>query len=316
MTVVNVTKIPQLGRTVMKVLDVDNSPYEQCKRNMNCMENNDLALKKMLVDMFAWFHQFCEQNNLQYYMLGGTLLGAIRHQGFIPWDDDIDVGMPRSDYQRLEALLKNRSERYVLETPNSENNDYYYPFSKLYDTETTLVENTRSKIKRGIYLDIFPLDGAGNTVAEGLVAFKRVKSRRLLLLSMTTGLRPGRSFYKNTVVSVMNAIPDWVINRKKLLISLDSLCARKPFEDCEWVVNFMGNWMEREMMPKQVFGKPESYIFENMLVYGPSDYEAYLSSLYGDWRQLPPVEQQHSHHDFLYLDLEHSYLNSYEGLLL
>lgn len=276
--------------------------------------DNNLDLKRKLLDMFVWFHQFCEQNGLRYYMLGGTMLGAVRHQGFIPWDDDIDVGMPRSDYQRLEMLLKDQTGRYILETPNTSNLDYYYPFSKLYDTETTLIENTRYKIRRGIYLDIFPLDGAGNTMEEGLETFRKVKRKRLLLLTMTAGVRPGRQFLKNLAVIAMRLIPNWVLNKKKLLISVEQLCSRKSYDDCEYVVNFMGNWMEKELMPKQIFGEPKRYVFEGVSAYGPEDYEGYLSSLYGEWRKLPPVDKQKTHHDFLYIDLEHGYMNDLKGV--
>lgn len=272
------------------------------------MNSIDNRLQKKLLDMFCWFHQFCEENSLRYYMLGGTMLGAVRHQGFIPWDDDIDVGMPREDYRRLEQLLSHSAGKYVLETPQTENTDFYYPFAKLYDTETTLVENTRYKIKRGIYLDIFPLDGAGNSEAEGLSEFKRIKVYRMTLLTLTTGYRPGRRRIKNFAVATMRVIPKWLLDPQKLLLHLDALCARKDFDSCEWVVNYLGNWQEKEMMPRAFFGEPAKYVFEGFEVWGPADYEGYLSSLYGDWRKLPPVEKQKSHHDFLFMDLENSYL--------
>lgn len=79
--------------------------------------------------MLAWFDSFCRENNLTYYALGGTMLGAARHQGFIPWDDDIDVGMPREDYAKLEKIMNGKQfDNYVLETPNSKNRDFCYSF--------------------------------------------------------------------------------------------------------------------------------------------------------------------------------------------
>lgn len=114
-----------------------------------------------LLDMLKWFHEFCIENKLRYYALGGTMLGAIRHKGFIPWDDDIDVGMPREDYDKMiELVIDKQDEKYRLEKP-LQNKDFVYQYCKLYDTSTTLVENTRYKTKRGVYLDIFPLDGIG-----------------------------------------------------------------------------------------------------------------------------------------------------------
>jgi len=114
-------------------------------------------LQKYLLEMIRWFHDFCESHNLRYYALGGTMLGAVRHQGFIPWDDDLDVGMPREDYEKLYTLMKyHPGDRYMLETPYSDAPEFNYCFSKLYDTETTLVENLKYKIKRGLYIDFSP----------------------------------------------------------------------------------------------------------------------------------------------------------------
>lgn len=273
------------------------------------MMEQDTQLKKMLVDMLAWFHNYCEENGLRYYALGGTMLGAARHRGFIPWDDDIDVGMPRADYLRLEALMAGQAAGpYVLETPNSPNGDFYYPFAKLYDTRTTLVENTRWQIKRGIYLDIFPLDGAGDSADEAVEYFRTVKAKRNLLLTLTTGIRKGRSFHKNAAVLVMRCLPDWLLNKKKLLHSLDAMCRERDFDRYEWGGNLMGNWMEREVMPREIMGTPTPYPFESLTVWGPEDYNGYLTSLYGDWRQLPPPEKRKSHHDYLMCDLQRSYL--------
>lgn len=275
------------------------------------MENSSIQLKAMLTEMFRWFHVFCEKNQLRYYVLGGTMLGAVRHEGFIPWDDDIDVGMPRKDYIRFEKLMKNYSGRYVLETPNTAAMDYFYPYAKLYDTETTLSENTRYKIKRGIYLDIFPLDGSGNTKKESCDFFKReVETRQNWLLAATTGYRKGRSFYKNAVIAMIRCIPNCILNKKRLLLSLVEACSQKDFDQCEWGGNLVGNWLERELMPRSIMGKPTEYTFEGMTVWGPEDYDGYLTSLYGNWRELPPEDKRVSHHDFLCVDLTRSYLEN------
>lgn len=272
------------------------------------MEVDSVRLKTMLIDMMRWFHEFCEENNLTYYVVGGTMLGAMRHEGFIPWDDDIDVAMPREDYSKLERLMGNLGGRYVLETPNSEHADFFYPSSKLYDAETTLVENTRYKIKRGIYLDVFPLDGAGNTKEEGIAYYQKVKFRKNLLLTLTTGIRKGRNLYKNLAVYIMHMLPNWVLNKKKILRSLDALCAQRNFEQYEFGGNLVGNWMEREVMPRGYFGKPQLYKFESIWVYGVEKADEYLTALYGDWQKLPPIEKQKSHHDFLYIDLEKTFI--------
>ncbi len=261
-------------------------------------------LKKLLVDMLCWFHDFCVKNNLRYYIVGGTMLGAVRHQGFIPWDDDIDIAMPDTDYKKLSELLKDAQGRYVLETPDSSAKDFFYSFSKIYDTHTTLVENTKYKVKRGIYLDIFPLVGMGNTKEESFENFKSIEKINNLLISKVTGIRKGRSFLKNAVVALFRVIP---LNEKKLLKKLVNRYFEKSYDDSLWVGNPVGAWRFKEIMPKEIIGKPTLYKFEGTEVFGVEKYDEYLTQLYGNWRELPPEEKRVSHHDYVYCNLHEGY---------
>jgi len=265
-------------------------------------------VQSRLLDMVSWFHNFCEENSLKYYLIGGTMLGAVRHKGFIPWDDDIDIGMPREDYNKLADILScSKSEKYELETPDTLEKDYYYPFSKIYDTSTTLIENTKYKIKRGIYIDLFPIDGIGDSLEEGYRNYKKINRLFNLLLTRVTGIRKGRSFYKNASTYIMQLIPECFINNKKILQKLISASQSRKFEDSPFVGNLCGAWRYKEIMPKEMFGRPTKIVFEGIEVYGVEKPEEYLSHLYGDWRKLPPVEKQVSHHDFVLLDLNKSY---------
>lgn len=274
------------------------------------MNNNRSEMQQMLLDMLRWFHQLCAENHIRYYALGGTMLGAVRHGGFIPWDDDVDVGLPRRDYERLaQAVARAGQDRYVLETPRSPAKDYNYCYCKLYDTHTTLVENTRYHTRRGIYLDIFPLDGMGDTEEESRTRFARIDRRFKLLLARTTGIRRGRSAGKNLAVMVSRLIPDVVAQDKRRLEKLDALCAQKDFDECRYGGNPFGAWRYKEIMPRAIMGEPRLYPFEDMQICGAADADAYLTQLYGDWRKLPPEEKRVSHHDFLEFDLEHSYLS-------
>lgn len=267
---------------------------------------NEKKLKTMLTDMMLWFHNFCVENNLRYYAIGGTMLGAARHEGFIPWDDDIDVGMPRSDYNKLAELLNCKTDgRYVLETPETTANDYYYPFTKLYDTKTTLVENTKYKIKRGIYLDIFPFDGFGQTEEDCVKNYKKINKLNKLLLLKVAGIRKGRKLYKNLGVILFRVIP---INPKKILKNLVVQCAKYDYDSCKYVGNSVGAWGLKEIMPAVIIGSPKLYKFENIEIYGVEDADAYLTHVYGNWRELPPVEKRVTHHDYIKCDLDKSYL--------
>jgi len=275
------------------------------------MNNNLTELQERLLYMLKWFHSFCVENGLQYYLIYGTMLGAARHQGFIPWDDDIDVGMPRSDYDRLRQIMADRViDGYTVETPYSGKMDYCYPITKVYDIHTTLIENKRHPVKRGIYIDVFPLDGIGNNYRESIRNFRKVEGWYNFLLTRTCGIRQGRSFVKNLAVRIMRCIPQSMINDSKLLCKVDELCSRQSYKENKYVASLLGAYGKREIVPKEIIGEPTLCHFEDVEVYGVQQPDHYLSHLYGDWRKLPPVEKQVSHHDYLYLSFDESYLKA------
>ncbi len=262
-------------------------------------------LQEKLLEMLGVFHEFCKENGLSYFALGGTALGAERHKGFIPWDDDVDVGMPRRDYEKLKALVENKQlGDYVFEFPSNKK-DFVYAYGKMYDTRTTLVENTRYKTKRGIFLDIFPLDGAGKTLEESKKYFKVVHKKINLLSTKSLAWRKGRKLYKNVAIILMRLFP---VNQTKLKQKIDKLSSKIDYDSVNYVANYSGNWAEREISKKQWFGKPRECDFENMKIYAPEMADEYLTAVYGDWKRLPPEEKRVSHHDFLVLDLNKSYL--------
>ena len=266
-------------------------------------------LQKELVEMLRWFDNFCRENKLKYFSIGGTLLGSVRHKGFIPWDDDVDIAMPRKDYNKLKSIMKDKIfSHYTLETPESLAEDYCYPYCKLYDINTTLIENYKKPLIRGIFLDIFPLDGVGKNKQEGLKWHKKICRQYSFYLTRVAARREGRNLYKNCAIVVSQLIPDIIINNVKVRINLDKMCQKYSIEESKWGGNVLGNWGEKEIVPLEVFGNPTEYQFEDIMLYGPENYDSYLTCVYGDWRKLPPKEKQVSHHDFIELNLHKSYM--------
>lgn len=271
---------------------------------MNCKLSQ---LQKRLLPMLGWFHDFCIDNGIRYYILCGTMLGAARHHGFIPWDDDIDVGIPRADYEKFLSLTKGkRFGDYLVEGIDTKENDFFYGYAKVYDTQSVLVENTRYSIKRGIYIDVFPLDGVTNDRVKIEQVVKPIFYRYQLLLARTCAIRKNRKWYKNLAIYLARIIPDFIVNSKKLMQSIDERCKTHDYDSCKYVGNLYGT--RRGIVPKEVMGTPTLYQFEDLMVYGVENYDAYLTSVYGEWRKLPPVEKQVTHHDFKFMKLEQSYL--------
>ncbi len=273
--------------------------------------NEDTLTKtqKELLKMFSWFHNFCVAHNLRYYCLGGTMLGAVRHQGFIPWDDDIDVGLPREDYEKLLELLGGKiSDGFYLESYKQGKKDFIYSYAKFYDTTTTLIENTRYKTKRGLYIDVFPLDGIGNTEKEAKINYQKIVPLLNLLSVKSCGIRKGRKWYKNLSIILARIIPDCILSEKNLIKKINHICMQQSFDKCNYICNADGNWREKEIIKRDVFGEPKLYEFNGLKVYGVYDYDSYLTHMYGKWRNFPPVDKRVTHHDYLYIDLNTPYL--------
>lgn len=266
-------------------------------------------LQKKLLHLLEWFHNFCVDNKIRYYALGGTMLGAVRHKGFIPWDDDIDVGIPRDDYEKLRKIALNiKDSRYAFEFPDSLDELFATPYAKLYDMSTTLVENYRKMLKRGIFIDIFPLDGTGNDEKESLSFYRKAKRKYNFFMTRVAAINKNRSFLKNAAIVLSRIVPRCICSNRKLRIQMDKFSQSKNFDRSLLGGNIFGNWGYREIMSTSILGNPTKYYFNGITIFGVEKYDEYLTNLYGDWRKLPPKEKQVTHHDFVYIDLDKPYI--------
>jgi lipopolysaccharide cholinephosphotransferase len=264
------------------------------------MDNTTKEIQTKLLELMIDFHEVCNKHKINYYMLGGTMLGAVRHQGFIPWDDDMDVGIPREDYKKLLSLPQNAWPDYLhLKTPNN-SKDLIFPYSKLMNRNTTLIEDRLDGIVGGVYIDVFPLDGAGNSFIEAKM--------RYYVFYWKLGLLYNNQDYGNKRTILRKLVQGYSRKQKvtKLFIN-----AQKNMDRIEWDNNYIGNfagaWGLKEFMPREYMGNPTLYKFEDSFFYGAEKADLYLKSLYGDYMQLPPIEKRISHHNLKYLDLETPY---------
>lgn len=257
-------------------------------------------LQERLLPMLEKFHQVCEAHGIQYYMNSGTMLGAIRHKGFIPWDDDVDLGLFRSEYDRLLALPGSVwGPDYEL-VHFQKRKGYPYCFAKLYDRRTTMVEDGYVKYRAGIYLDIFPHDGAGNTHLGSCIRYRLNFARYWFLIYRL--LEDKKKFPKNLLQAWTHLYSTYAWQKK-----LDKAIQEKSCESSRYVANFIGRHRTKEVFRKELFGTPTLYPFENLMLYGPERYDEYLSQLYGDYMSLPPEEERDLNHPLSYINLDEPY---------
>lgn len=263
--------------------------------NMKNIEIRELQLK--LLEIMNDFHNVCEKHGIKYFMIGGTMLGAVRHKGFIPWDDDMDVGIPREDYEKLLKLPKSEWPSNIIIKTVHNSTDLISPYSKIMDKNTTLVEDRLGGIIEGIYIDIFPLDGAGNS-------WKCAKIRywstywKLGLLYNNQDHGEKKNILRRLVQRYARSR-----NVTKLYLSLQKSMTKINYDESSIIGNYAGAWGLKEFMRKSIMENPQLYKFENLELYGVNDPNSYLTSLYGDYMKLPVLEKRKSHHNFLYINL-------------
>ena len=242
----------------------------------------------------------CRQRGLRYYIIAGTLLGAVRHGGFIPWDDDLDIAMPRPDYDRLVKHWKEWLPPH-LEMIGPENDpDYPFPFGKIQDAGTTLVESKHFGYLGGIYIDVFPLDGMTDSAPARRSHFARYKFyRRALCLIYRDPYRHGRG-----PSSWAPLLTRRLFTRRGLHEKLQQIFREYPYETSPSVVEHDNG--ARGAIPKEWVEPAREILFEGIPFMTFAEPEKYLAHTYGDYMALPPADRRHQHR-FHLLDLDHPY---------
>lgn len=269
-----------------------------------------MALKKIniqechreLIKIATIFDQLCKSHNIPYYMLGGTMLGAIRHKGFIPWDDDMDFGIPRPYFSQFLQIAKEELPPHLSILTSNNSPSIKKGFAKIELKGSKLIEKVfdRESIDfyNGIAIDIFPLDGVEINKLRGKTHIKiafillRIQEGRFCSLEIRKGIKKFFAYF----------IKQLPINDKKLASFIDKYIQNEKYETTENIANFYGHWKEKEIVAKSVFDKPTPYIFDNIVLNGVSQPNQYLKSLYNDYMQLPPLEKQITHADEIYIE--------------
>lgn len=254
-------------------------------------------MKEIEFDILKTFHSFCIENNIRYFLSHGTLLGAVRYKKFIPWDDDVDVLVPREDYNRIIELFQD-NEKYRLYA-YEKNRNYHFPYAKLCDM-TTLKKETdiNNGIELGLDMDIFPLDSWNDDISEAKKEVRRLSNARLFLglakLGKPDSANPLKRFIKGIVMLFCKLFGSEYFVKKIINESKNNEQKNSKYlGNKAWCV-----YGEKDIIPAEVFSDVVEIEFEGEKFPAPKDYDKYLTCLYGDYLPEPPKEKQKTHHVF------------------
>lgn len=259
-------------------------------------------LKQIAFNVLCQVKAVCEDQNIRYFLDGGTLLGAVRHGGFIPWDDDIDICMPRPDYERFIEYCKNNDTSFGV-VSHKIDKKFTELYAKAYDKATVCQEMyvNRNNSDYGVYVDIFPVDGLGNDLKTALKLLHKSRFKRSLLTAANW-----KSFFKSRTrkwyiepIRFIFYLLSRCVNPHKLINKIEKMYSSFNFDESEKVGVVCGCYGDKEVMNRSIYDSGTNVKFENEIFAAMGKYDEFLTNLYGDYMVLPPKEKRISHHTFV-----------------
>ena len=271
-------------------------------------DDERFELQKCLLHMLKDIDMVCCKHNITYMLGGGTALGAVRHKGFIPWDDDLDIGITRKEWEVLKCHFKALlGEKYVLEAPNYDNKDSKQLLSKIYlkDSEWVMIEEMSFPYHNSIYIDVFIIDGVSNNrivrlfdasvanfLRAGAISMQEYKyPSPILKEAMLTRTSTKLYYYIRQFVGLCFS----VVSHKALCDFFDHFVSRhRSLTQSSTVATGLKKY-KAETLRNEVWFPYSKGVFNGMEVNLPHDPDKYLTYIYGDYMKLPPVEKRETH---------------------
>lgn len=266
-------------------------------------------LQALELEMAKMFVDYCQSNSLLVYFCGGGCIGAVRHHGFIPWDDDLDFFMPRKDYEKLKKIWTD-TEQFTLRYPTATDNDHNI-FMTLRDKHTTMIKTYQEDydIPHGVALDIFPLDGCPSGI----------RRKKQLFWALVYQLFCAQMIPENhgNAVRMIGKTALGLFRTKglryRIWMHAEKKMSRYSIDDCRYITELCaGPKYMRNEYPKELFKEAVMFEFEQYMMPIPAGYDGYLKQAFGDYMKLPPEEQRLPSHD-AYIDLTKPY-TVYKGI--
>lgn len=266
-------------------------------------------LQKTEFEMLRLFVGICEKYDLNYYLVCGSALGAVKYGGFIPWDDDIDVALPRPDYEHFLKIAKDELPEWCFVQNYITDPQFHLLGTKLRDSRTTYIENMTDtlSINHGVFIDVFPLDGLPGDMSEYKRRRKCFDSKRRVRLNYNRFSRETIFDFRTNICFSLHRLFGKFSDTAQAIKSFDKYIASFDADSSEVWCNHANSASSSEFAPRSQYGSGVLVSFEGLTVRIPENYDEYLTQKYGDWREDIPEEEKHGHHLTAVCDLHRSY---------
>lgn len=252
------------------------------------------TIQKYAFEALCSLVDFLDKKEIPYYLMGGTLLGAIRHKGFIPWDDDIDIAIPRNAYNHLLTILDQLPENIRAAHPSFDEKTPY-PFLVISNANTRLIFDYALPYDKGACVDVFPLDNFPENQLKQKILWKKVKLLRSLIMNKQKGFYKRKISFLHLIKFKAISFINLFLPRKLIFEKYDDLISL-PAENNNLIANVYGRYGTREVFPKNIFQEPSYVFFESRHFKAPTHAEEYLTLIYGNFMEIPPIEKRYSGH--------------------